>query len=97
MTTTSSRVLLITIILVTMTVAAVSLALAGWESAAIVGLLAAIVSLIGPLLTLVWKTEQVHEIVNSQRSADTAYRKQLADALRASGVAVPEDATGQHD
>ena len=93
----NARTGLVAAAVVAMTAAGTALALAGWEPAAIIGLLTAVATLTAPLITLVLRTEQVHKIVNSQRSGDTAYRKQLADTLRAHNIVVPDDATGQHD
>lgn len=59
--------------------------------------LAATVAAIGTVITsiaglvLAVKTTQTHKIVNSQRTAMVAYTKTLSDAMRAAGIAVPDD------
>jgi MFS family permease len=80
-----------------MIIAAVMLALAGWDAAQIIGLLAAVAAVVTPLFVLMTKTEEVHSMVNSQRSADLTYRQELSSTLREAGIKVPPDATGHTD
>lgn len=91
-------------VIIAMIIAAVALAYAGWDTAAIVGLMAGISALAAPLLALIVKsdnladeTRNVHDIVNSQRSKDTAYRQKLSEELRIRGIHVPLDAEGNED
>lgn len=77
--------------------AGVALGFAHWDPVAIIGFLTGLGAVITPLIVTMVEGGKTHRIVNSQRSDDTAYRKVLADTLRAHGIVVPDDATGSSE
>lgn len=85
------------LVAVGMVVAAVVLALSGWDLVQIIGLLTAMAAVVTPILALMRKTDEVHTLINSQHDADLAYRQKLSGTLRAAGIEVPVDATGNTD
>jgi hypothetical protein len=90
----TGRAVLIVVVIVALLGAGTSLAFAGWSLPEIAGFLATAAAVISPMMVNIYKTDTVHQIVNSQRSEDSDYRKLLADTMREGGMVVPDQKDG---
>lgn len=75
--------LLVGVVVVALIAGAVGLGLAGWEGTAIAGLLAALAAVIGPILALLYRTDQQTQTLDKRIQA--AVKAGIADYARRSG------------